>query len=341
MIALSAAMTPLGAIASAAFIPTLARRVGASRLAIGCAVAIALVVAVIGAVHSVTLWFPARLALGVALNGLFVVGEAWITQRADPTKRGRIVGVYASVFALAFALGPLVLVVTGAHSDIPFVVICIASLVSAGILSCIWRTAPTMAAENKKRRGSLMPFPLLALAVACFALFDQITLSLFPVYGVTAGWSEAAMAVAVSVLNAGSIALQYLIGWFSDRSSRRLAMLLCAGLTTAGAAALPYVVSTNVLWPLLFVWGAVAYGVKTLSLIEMGDRLSGEKLIAGTAGLSLMRGVGGTGGGLLAGVAMDHLGPAGLPVTIGMTFLVLTAAGLASARRVVLERNSP
>jgi MFS family permease len=340
-IALSAAMTPLGVIASAPFLPRLASLAGSAKLAILCSIAIALLVAVIGAVNSVILWFPARLALGFTVNGLFVIGEAWIAQLADPMKRGRVVGVYASVFALAFALGPLVLALTGSRSNIPLFVIAIASLGAAAILFCIRSTAPKMAAANRESRGSLMPFPFLALAVACFALFDQITLSLFPVYGVGAGWSEAAMAIAVSVLNAGSIALQYVIGWFADRRPRRLVMVICAALTTGGAAILPAVISTYVLWPLLFFWGACAYGVKTLSLIEMGDRLSGEKLVAGAAGLSFMRGLGGVGGGVLAGVSMDQLGSSGLPATIGVIFFTLTAIGLFSLKDVVLlERKS-
>src|SRR3954464_7366092 len=99
-IALNAAMTPLGVILSAPFIPRLAMRLGAARSAIACSVAIAALLLFMFVFQSAALWLPARFMLGVAANGLLVIGEAWIAQSAGPERRGRIVGLYASAMSL-------------------------------------------------------------------------------------------------------------------------------------------------------------------------------------------------------------------------------------------------
>jgi hypothetical protein len=45
--------------------------------------------------------------------------------------------------------------------------------------------------------------------------------------------------------------------------------------------------------PMLFLWGAVAFGVYTVALAELGDRFSGSMLLAGNATFAMMWGIGG------------------------------------------------
>jgi len=341
-IALNAAMTPLGVILSAPVIPHLAMRLGAARCAIASSVAIAALSLFMFMFQNAALWLPARFMLGVAANGLLVIGEAWITQSAGAERRGRIVGLYASAMSLAFTVGPLVLAATGPGHPLPFIAIALVSLFAAASLWAERASAPVIR-ESKQAWSlqALVPFPIISFAVASFALFDQITLSLLPVYGLIEGRAPAAMALAISALNVGSIAFQFLIGWVADLYSRRAVLMLCAFTTAIGALSLPYVIVGDLFWPFLFVWGACAYGVKTLALIELGDRLSGEELVAGTAGLSVMRGLSGFGGTVLAGASMDHLGPLGLPALIAAIFgslAAFTLASLAPSRQPVRQR---
>src|SRR5688572_1036257 len=65
LIGLSAAMTPLGFVVSAPFIPAVLRRVGGARLAILCSVLAALTLIAIGWTQDVWVWMPLRFLLGV------------------------------------------------------------------------------------------------------------------------------------------------------------------------------------------------------------------------------------------------------------------------------------
>ena len=67
------------------------------------------------------------------------------------------------------------------------------------------------------------------------------------------------------------------------------------------------------------------YGVFTLALAELGDRFSGSLLLAGNAAFALMWGVGGLIGPPTVGAAMNFIDPEGFPITLGLSYAMLTA----------------
>jgi len=156
-----------------------------------------------------------------------------------------------------------------------------------------------------------------------FGLFDQSLLALLPTYGLSSGLSERVMASALGVLNAGSIILQLPIGWLADRFPRRIVLFGCALSTAIGALVLPLVIHHFLLWPLLFIWGAVAYGIATISMIELGDHFSGKMLLSGSAALTMMSGLGGILGSPIIGFTVGRMGPSGLPISLFCAFLIL------------------
>lgn len=82
LIGLSAAMTPLGFIISASFIPALSRRVGGGRLAILCSILAALTLFAIAWMQDVWAWMLLRFLLGFFANPLYVISETWQIGRA-------------------------------------------------------------------------------------------------------------------------------------------------------------------------------------------------------------------------------------------------------------------
>jgi hypothetical protein len=97
----------------------------------------------------------------------------------------------------------------------------------------------------------------------------------------------------------------------------------CVAIAVAGCILLPVVIETPLVWPFIFVWGAVSYGIYTMSIIELGERFSGQKLVAGNAAFAMMWGVGGIAVPPMAGAAMDLLGAPGLPLVLGAICLSL------------------
>lgn len=325
-IGLNAAMTPLGIALAAPLAPLLARRAGAWPLAVAAIATTMICLVLLKLFESLTAWCAIRFLMGCANGILFTATEAWIAALAPAALRGRIIGTYASVLSLGFAAGPLLLPVTGIDGWPPFL---------AGLAALALGAAPLLAARgvlpslSEGGQGSAFAFaaaaPALLLIVAVVALFDTAAMSLLPIYGLRHGLSEAAAAIAVGVLIIGNVALQPPVGWLADRWSWRTVLGACALLVFVGGLALPAAIDGAWRWPLLFAWGAAAFGAYTVALIELGRRFTGAALVAGAAAFSAAWGMGGLAGPLLAGVAMDLVGPHGLPLFLGLVFLPLAA----------------
>ena len=325
LIGANSAMTALGVILSAPLIPRLAQRFGAARFAAICAALTTVLLTLIGAYQDIVFWFPARLLLGMVINGTYVISETWVNALATNHNRGRIMGFYTTILAGGFALGPFILAITGSSGWPPFlVVMAITAITTVGLL-LLRKRLPEFAADGKGSIRAFLPLaPVLLAAVGIYAFFEQVTLAILPIYGLHFGLTERLTVIAVGVLVSGNVIMQYPIGWIADRLSRRTVLMGCAFTAAAGGLSLPFVIQTTVLlWPLLFIWGAVAFGIYTVTLAELGDRFSGSMLLAGNAAFALMWGLGGVLGLPIAGGAMDLFGPHGYPASVTVVFALL------------------
>ena len=139
--------------------------------------------------------------------------------------------------------------------------------------------------------------------------------------------SESASSLVLGTLIVGNVFIQIPIGWLADLISRRVLLIILSFTAVSGSILLPILIGGSMfLWPMLLIWGAVAYGTYTVALVELGDRFSGASLVAGCGAFSMMWGIGGTLGSPIAGIAMDILGHEGLTATLGLTFLALGMA---------------
>lgn len=319
MIGLSAAMTPIGFMLSSPFIPELARRFGAGRTALTCAALSALVLALIGWTQDVYLWFPLRFLIGVVTNPLYVLSEIWVIALAPPARRGRVMGIYSTIISAGFAAGPLCLLAVGTEGWPPFLVGILAFVFCGACLGIVVKRLPKV--DETGNRVSVLGFMpmawLLLSAVVVAAGFEQAILALLPVYGTHHGISEERMSALLSVMIAGNIAMQVPLGLLAERLTARLVRFGCVTVTVLGCALLPALIETPLIWICVFIWGAVSYGIYTMSIIELGERFAGSALVAGNAAFSLMWGLGGIVVPPLTGSVMDVMGAAGLPVALG------------------------
>ena len=328
MIGLNTSMTPLGMILSSPFVPRLASRYGSWFLTVACFCITAVMLFLLAVVRDLIFWFPLRFILGIAINVIFIISESWINQLAIPKIRGRIVGIYATVAAAGFALGPMILIVSSSHGWMPFILGISVILAALPILIQAKKHLPEFDGEESSSVLSFLSFaPLLLFSVASAALFEQVTLSLLPIYGLRHGLSESASSLVLGTLIAGNVFIQVPIGWLADLISRRVLLIILSFTAVSGSILLPILIGGSMfLWPMLLIWGAVAYGTYTVALVELGDRFSGSALVAGCGAFSMMWGIGGTLGSPIAGIAMDILGQEGLTATLGLAFLALGVA---------------
>ncbi len=328
LIGVNAAMMPLGLIAAAPFVPSLARRIGARRLAVLSCLLLALVLLVMGTATSLWVWFVGRFVLGLGINAIYVVSETWLNLMIPRAQRGRWLALYATMLGAGFAAGPAILLATGIDGFAPFFAAIVIAVATACLVLLAHDRLPRFQVEHGISLRSFLPHaPLLLAAVAAAAAFDQAVLTFLPLYTLAFGASETAAKLAITALALGNVALQIPIGWLADRVSRRAAFLTCTLSTVAGAMLLPLVAEPGPwLWLLVFLWGGVAYGTYTVALVELGDRFTGGLLLAGNAAFAMMWGVAGLIGPTAAGIAIDLIGPHGLPLVAGLGYVALTVA---------------
>lgn len=263
---------------------------------------------------SIASWFVLRAALGVVGSIIFTASEAWINQLAGGAGRGRIISLYAAALSAGFGLGPLVLSLTGIEGWPPFLVNAAISVVATLPLLGVGRASR----EFGRGRGvsPLRMFaraPLIVGVVAVFGLYESALMALLPVWSVRSAMGEQMAALALSAVYFGSIVLQMLIGWLSDRTSRLATLQLCGVVGVVGALVLLSVPS----WPplllgVLFVWGGVVSGIYSIALSMSGDRFHGSDLVTANAAMIMAYGLGALVGPPLGGLAMAIDNPQGL-----------------------------
>jgi len=325
MIGLNAAMMPLGILLFAAVIPVASRRFGATRVAITAALVTAVLMLCYRLFPSLQAWFILRLLHGMTISTLFVLSEAWIVRYSFGQWRGRIVAIYASVMSLSFAAGPAFLSFTGTTGWLPFAVGAVVILLGTIPLYLIREVES--AHPGEARKSGVMRFlpkaPLLLGCVAGFAVFDAATLSLLPIYAMRNGLSFEAATMALTVLIAGNVVLQFPIGYLADHYQKRLVLIGCSSITVIALLLLPLVIGSVWLWPVLILGGATGYGVYTVALSALGDDFDGQELIDGTAAFASMWGLGALLGAMLGGWSMAEFGAHGLPLSLAAVYALL------------------
>jgi MFS family permease len=324
---LNAGAAFVGVIVGPMLAPRCVRRLGIRNFMLVCfGIDIALTLA-LKAFDGIAAWFVLRALLGLVGSSVFTTGEAWINLLAGDKGRGRIIGLYAAALSAGFGTGPLVLSLTGIQGWSPFVANAAITAVAALPLLGAGNGMDSFGQERSANPLTMFArAPLIVGVVAAFGLFESALMALLPIWGVRIGLSVQMAAATLTAVYFGSIMLQVLIGWLSDRFSRIAALRMCGVVGLVGAVVLLSVAASPwVLFGLLFVWGGVASGIYPVALSMAGDRFRGGDLVSVNAAMIIAYGLGGLVGPAMGGAAMDILNPQGLPWLFVMLFAGLLA----------------
>lgn len=327
LIAFNAAMTPLGILIAAPFIPSLTRRFGARQVAILAAVTVAVLLIMLKVFPQLLSWFVLRFFLGATGGVLFTISEAWVVRFADGPNRTKILALYASALSAGFAVGPFMIPLTGIHGWLPFLISAgFAALATLPILLISSPDAPVKEGQGTTFFSFLPKAPVLLCAVGLFAIFDAVALTFFPIYAMRVGLGLETGSYALGVLIAGNIFLQPVIGIIADRWSRVGTMVGCAMVSATLLVVLPQVLGTLWMWPVLVVLGSAGFGVYTVALALLGERFEGDSLMAGAAAFATMWGLGAIVGPPAASSVIKLYGIESLPYFLAAIYAVYSLA---------------
>lgn len=327
-IGVMAATPAVGVLLGASLAGRLAARFGTTALMQACLLLGALSVALLALVQSYAVWVALRLFIGVALTVVFILGESWINQLAVEKWRGRLVALYGTGYALSQLSGPLLLTALGTDTDSGFWTG--VGLLIGGSLILLGRSgAPRVDAHSASGRGLgvfCRKMPAIAWAVMLFAAFEAMMLTLLPVYGLRQGFTQEVALFMVSVVVVGDAVLQLPIGWLADRISRQSLFRCCGLVLLVSSLAIPALLHTALIWPLLVAFGASAGGLFTLSLILIGERYRDDELVRANAHVAQLWGIGCLIGPLTTGAVSQWISGHALPLlmaTGAAVFVVL------------------
>lgn len=331
MIGLNGAMTGAGLVLSTFFLPSAIRLFGALRILVFGLVVAAGSILLFPVSDPAVHWYPLRIVLGAALNAIFVISEAWLNSVTAEHIRGRVIGIYATVMAAGFALGPLLLVALGGTGLAPFLVG--AAIVGGSVLAMLplrGREAPGLRGMDLAALARFLRVgALLAGVVMIFAFYDAAAMTLLPVYMLRSGFSADIGAAALSAVLLGMVAAQYPVGWLLDRFSRPAVIVGCGLVAAASCALLPLCLHHDwLLWPVLVIQGGASFALYTGALTVLGERFRGGLLLAGSACFAFVYGIGGGAGPLAGGSALQGLGPDAMMLLFAVVFLALAIAVL-------------
>lgn len=324
VIGLNAAMHAVGVLLIAPVLPGLVARFGLTRTALAALGVSAAALALFPAAPALWLWFPLRLALGMAAESLFVISETWVNQISTEETRARSMAAYMASLSCGFALGPAILALSGSAGALPFLLGSLIALVAAALLSAL---RPKQVAMERPPpldvRRVLSLAPAAVAASAANAALETAGLSLLSLYAMRLGWEERPATLLIVTLLAGAILLQPAIGWLGDHFDRRRLAAALAAASAVGAALWP--LALRDLWlahALLFFWGGAFVGVYTLAITVVGSRFKGADLVGVYAILSVAWGVGALLGPPMGGAAME-VSSLGLPSFAALVCAVL------------------
>lgn len=300
-----------GFLVASVMLPRLITDVGHIRVFAGFA-SIASTTVLLHALYPAPLvWLFMRFLTGFTLAGLYVVAESWLNSAASNVNRGRILALYMATTYACLAAGQYLLAFSDPASFRPFIVISI--LVSLALVPISLTRAVTPQLEVIERVGVRELYALSPLGlVACLmvGISQGGLLGMGAVYGKLIGLDTADIALLMSLPYVLVVVVLFPVGMISDRLDRRWLMVALNLLVAACALAAAAVGASHLGWlvVLFALYGGLSAPVYSIAVAHANDSLRQEKMLAASAQLVFVFGVGSIFGPLAAGLAMDLFG---------------------------------
>lgn len=296
--------------------PSFIRHVGYIRAFASLAAMVSVLVLMMTQAHSTAAWIILRGLTGVTLACIFTVTDGWISARATSSHRGRILSIYMICTKVALMLSPLGIGFGSIRTDGLFMAV--SALITLSLLPIAATTTKEPSAPQGVRievRKLFATAPSAVVGAFVVGLVNGPVIAITPVFGVGIGLSQDQAAALLFALQAGSLAMQWPLGWLSDRADRRYVI--------AGLAAGTSLVSLLILWAsgrgadLLILWSFAAWGglalcIYSVCVAHACDIVDPGQIVSTVGTLLFSWAAGVTVGPLFGAVAMEAMGPKGL-----------------------------
>lgn len=274
-------------------------------------------------------WSGARFLCGFCFAGLFTIVESWLNAGVANADRARVLAVYRIVDLGAVTGSQFLIPLVGPDGFAIFAVMTIMITLSLVPVSLGDRSNPQPPRDVRlDLRRAWAISPIAATGCITVGVTNSAFRTLGPVYAHDIGMSVADVATFISLSIIGGVLIQYPLGHASDRHDRRTVLLLTTTLATAATLALGLFAGSDQMinFVLVFIFGAFAMPLYSLSAAHANDRAGKDEYVMLNAALMLFYSVGAIGGPFAAAAGMERFGPPALflfSAFVYMVFIVL------------------
>ncbi|WP_342777642.1 MFS transporter [Sulfitobacter sabulilitoris] len=271
-------------------------------------------------------WIPVRAVSGFCFAGAAMIVESWLNDRAQPSTRGKIFGIYTMVNLAAVTGGQMVISAGDATGFLFFAVAAIVYCLALIPTALSTSESPTPLTSVRLNLPALWRnSPVAVAAVFLVGISNAAFGTLAAVYADRVGLALTSIALFASIPVLAGALSQVPIGFASDRMDRRVVLLAAA--VVALAADLAFVLlapegrTMNLF--LVGVFGAAIFAMYPVIVAHANDHAPPGTSIQVSGGLLMVFGLGSIVGPLLAGVLMSEVGPRGLFLTTVVAHVVM------------------
>ncbi|WP_114950943.1 MFS transporter [Sphingosinicella terrae] len=260
------------------------------------------------------LWSGLRLVDGFCVAGVYVCLESWLNERSESGTRGMVLAAYMIALYVGQAAGQFLLNIGGTKPSIPFLAASILISLSAIPVALTRIHAPPLpSGATLPMRALFAISPLGVVGAALTGAMLGAFYALGALYARRIGMELSSVALFMSIVIFGGVALQWPLGLLSDRFDRRRIIVLAFAGTLAAGLALALAARPGL--PLLALgalFGGLSFALYPLCVAHANDHLSPDQRVPASGGLVLTYSAGAAAGPLAAAAFMTAAGSPGL-----------------------------
>ena len=317
----------LGFVLGSARIQAMIRRAGHIRSFAAVAAILTAATMVHALIFDVWVWAALRVVAGFCMAGLYAIIESWLNVKSSNDNRGQVLSIYVvTIYAASFGGQFLVNIGTVQGNEL----FCVVGL--AVVLSLVPVVLTRVAGPeiDKIKAMSLMALyrasPLGAVVTCGAGLLSGAFYALGALYANGLGLSVFHVSLFMGAPIFGGLALQYPIGWLSDRYDRRTVLLgVLAGALISSVMVILIAVKQGPFTGTLgavFVFGGCLAAIYPIAVSQVYDYIERAEMVAASGGMLLIWSLGAVAGPLIASALMGRFGSEAF-------FIYLTVVALA------------
>jgi MFS family permease len=275
-------------------------------------------------------WALLRALVGFGCAGIFVTTESWLHAKAPAAIRGRVFSTYMVGTFVALAAGQLLIARAPIDSFVAFNIIVALFAGALAMVSATRAEPPRASATDPLGYGTLLrAAPVAVTGCALSGLLSAAFYALAPAWMQGEGIGRTTIALFMLVAVLGGLAFQIPVGRLSDRFDRRLVLAVLSllfAVTAVLLSILPHRLA--VVLPAAALLGGAMSTLYPVCVAHAHDRMPADRVIAVSANLILISGIGSIIGPMLGTTAMGWFGLDGLLYGMAAVALLIGAVAL-------------